>query len=73
MVPLLLETVPVPAPAVLTMTVCWSTVNCAVTDTIALTVTLQVGVAPAHTPPDQPVKVEPAAGVAVRTTIVPFM
>ena len=43
----------------------------AVTDLIAFTVTVQVSV-PEHTPPLQPVKVEPAEGEAVSVTLVPF-
>ena len=44
----------------------------AVTDVAALTVTAQVPV-PEQPPPLQPVKVEPAAGVAVSVTAVPLV
>jgi hypothetical protein len=37
----------------------------------ALIVTVQVLV-PEHPPPDQPAKVDPAAAVAVRVTLVPL-
>jgi len=37
----------------------------------AFMVTVQVLV-PVHPPPDQPVKVDPAAGAAVRVTAVPL-
>jgi len=44
----------------------------AVTVVAAETVTAQVPV-PEHPPPLQPLKVEPAAGVAVRVTAVPLV
>jgi hypothetical protein len=44
----------------------------AVTDVAAFTVTVQEPV-PEQPPPLQPVNVEPAAGVAVRVTAVPFV
>ena len=64
-----LVTEPAPVPAFVTVSVC-VTVNVAVTDRSALIVTMQVPV-PEQPPPLQPVKVEPAAGVAVRVTTVP--
>ncbi len=42
----------------------------ALTDEIESTVTLQIGLVPEHLP-DQPAKVELAAGVALRVTTVP--
>ena len=66
----LLVTVPAPAPALLTVRVKDGTVNVAVTVVPAFSVTVQVPV-PEQPPPLQPVKVEPAAGVAVRVTAVP--
>ena len=65
-----LVTVPVPAPALVTVRAKDGKANVAVTDAAALTVTVQVPV-PVQLPV-QPVKVEPAAGAAVRVTIVPF-
>jgi hypothetical protein len=49
-----------------------ASVNVAVTDVAALTVTVQTPV-PAHPPPLQPENVEPAAGVAVKVTTVPLV
>jgi hypothetical protein len=72
MVPLVLETVPLPAPMRSTSSVCWSTVNSAVTLIMSSTITVHVGTEPEHTPPDQLVNVEPTAGVAVSSTMVPF-
>jgi hypothetical protein len=66
-----LETVPVPAPALVIASVKGCRANVAVTDVAALTVTLHVPV-PVQPPPLQPVNVEPAAGVAVRVTAVPL-
>ena len=66
-----LETVPEPAPAVLTANAYWITAGAkvAVTDWFEFSVTLQLAVpeqAPLH-----PVKTDPAAGVAARLTTVP--
>src|SRR5206468_2488571 len=66
----LLVTVPVPAPVLLTVSVKDCTAKVAVTVVAALSVTVQVPV-PVQPPPLQPVKVEPAAGAAVRVTGVP--
>jgi hypothetical protein len=66
-----LVTEPDPVPDLDTPSVSVDTVsNVAVTDSAALIVTWQVPV-PEHPPPDQPVNVEPAAGVAVSVTTVP--
>ena len=46
-------------------------VKAALTLCAALIVTVQVVWVPEHPPPDQPVKVEPASGEAVRVTEVP--
>jgi hypothetical protein len=67
-----LETVPVPVPALVTASVKGCSVNAAVTEVAALTVTVQVPV-PVQPPPLQPVNVEPAAGVAVKVTAVPLV
>jgi hypothetical protein len=63
-----LVTVPVPVPDLFTVSVCCGTaVKVAVTEASALNVTWQVPV-PEQPPPDQPAKVEPAEGFAVRVT-----
>jgi hypothetical protein len=64
-----LVTVPVPVPALLTvsMGVAWTPVKAAVTLWLELSVTVQVGLAPLHAPP-QLVKVSFAAAVAVSVT-----
>jgi hypothetical protein len=67
-----LVTVPLPVPALVTVSAkddC-TKVNVAVTDVAAFTVTTQVPV-PEQPPPLQPVNVDPAAGAAVRVTAVP--
>jgi hypothetical protein len=64
-----LPTVPEPVPLVVTVSVTGVSVNVAVTVVAALTVTAQLPV-PEQAPP-QPMKVEPAAGVAVRVKGVP--
>ena len=66
-----LVTVPLPAPALLTVSVNGWSENVAVTVAAAVTVTAHVPV-PVHPPPLQPVKVDPAAGVAVSVTAVPL-
>src|SRR5262245_66505469 len=64
-------TVPEPAPARLTVSAKDCTPKVAVTDIAALIVTVQVPV-PVQAPL-QPVKVAPAAGVAVSVTAVPLL
>ena len=59
--------VTVPFPERLTVNVTALGLNVAVTDWLALSVTMQVGLKP-HPPPVQPAKVEFAAAVAVRVT-----
>jgi len=60
-------TVALPAPSLLTLKVYWLSVNVAVTEVTAVTVTIQ-GPTPAQLPPDQPVNVEPVSATAVRET-----
>src|SRR5439155_649690 len=67
-----LVTVPLPVPALLTVSATVGRAKVAVTVVAALRVTVQVPV-PEHPPPLQPVKVEPAAGVAVSVTAVPLV
>jgi len=67
-----LATVPLPVPAVVTVSAKDWSAKVAVTEVAALTVTVQV-VVPEQPPPLQPVKVEPAAGAAVRVTTVPVV
>src|SRR6266403_296346 len=67
-----LVTVPLPAPVLLTVSEKLWSAKVAVTDVAALTVTVQVP-APAQPLPLQPVKVDPAAGVAVSVTTVPVV
>src|SRR5439155_9857543 len=66
-----LVTVPLPVPAGLTVRAKLGTLKVAVTVVPAETVTTHVPV-PEQPPPLQPVKVEPAAGVAVSVTAVPL-
>src|SRR5205809_7819545 len=66
-----LVTVPLPVPAGVTVRVEVCTVKVAVTVVAAESVTTHVP-APEQLPPLQPVKVEPAAGVAVSVTAVPL-
>src|SRR5207247_6584939 len=66
-----LVTVPLPAPALLTVSAKVGGPKRAVTVVAALRVTVQVPV-PEHPPPLQPGNVEPAAGVAVSVTAVPL-
>jgi len=63
-------TVPVPLPFRVTVSVNRWSVKVAVTPTAAVIVVSQIAV-PVQPPPDQPVKVEPAAGVAVSVTMDP--
>lgn len=65
-----LVTVPEPVPDFETVRVWTSRVNVAVTKTVAFIVTTQVPI-PEQPPPDQPVKFDPGAGVAVKVTTVP--
>src|SRR3989441_2703522 len=66
-----LVTVPLPVPAGVTVRVKVCGERVAVTVVAGETVTTQVRV-PEQPPPVQPVKVEPAAGVAVSVTAVPL-
>ncbi len=68
----LLDTVPLPAPALETVSAKVGRAKVAVTVVAAETVTVQVPV-PEHPPPLQPVKVEPAAVAAVSVTAVPLV
>src|SRR5438034_394155 len=63
--------VPLPAPLELTVSVKVWRAKVAVTVVAALTVTVQVPV-PVQPPPLQPLKVEPAAGAAVKVTAAPL-
>src|SRR6266850_7627230 len=67
-----LVTVPLPAPALVTVSAKDDCMKVAVTEAAAVIVTTQVPV-PVQPPPLQPVKVEPAAGAAVSVTIVPVV
>jgi hypothetical protein len=62
-------TVPVPLPAALTVSVCWSSTKVAVTALSAAIETVQVP-APLQPPPDHPANVEPVLALAVRVTLV---
>ena len=64
-----LVTVPLPVPALLIVSAKVWAVKVAVTERAALMVTEQVVAVPVHAPL-QPLKVEPAAGVAVNVTAV---
>ena len=66
-----LMTVPMPAPAVVTLRTTVG-VKVAVTAVAAVSVTVHVPV-PVQAPPLQPVKTDPAAGVAVSVTTVPLV
>jgi hypothetical protein len=67
-----LATVPLPVPALLTESakVAVEALKVAVTVVAAFRVTMHVAVP--EQGPDQPAKVEPAAGVAVRVTVEPL-
>src|SRR3989454_6605042 len=67
-----LVTVPLPVPALLTVSAKVGRAKVAVTVVAALRVTVQAPV-PEQPPPAQPVKVEPAAAVAVSVTAVPLV
>src|SRR5437879_12916257 len=67
-----LVTVPLPAPALETVSVKVWRVKVAVTVVAAETVTTHDPV-PEQPPPLQPLKIEPAAGVAVSVTAVPLV
>lgn len=64
-------TVPLPVPLLLTLKV-YGPAKVAVTVLSESIVTVQEPV-PEHPPPDQPVKVEPDAGVAARITVAPLV
>jgi len=66
-----LVTVPLPVPALLTVSAKLGRLKVAVTVVAAESVSTQAPV-PEHPPPLQPLKVEPAAGVAVSVTTVPL-
>ena len=68
--PSLPVTVPVPVPAFVTVKLYAVVAKDAVTDVAAFIVTVQVPV-PEHPPPDQPVKIYPLFGKAVKVTDVP--
>src|SRR5439155_368880 len=67
-----LVTVPLPVPALLTVSAKLGRLKVAVTVVAAESVTVHAPV-PEHPPPSQPVKVEPAAAVAVSVTAVPLV
>jgi len=67
-----LVTVPLPAPALDTVSAKDDCMKVAVTEVAALIVTVQVPV-PVHPAPLQPVNVEPAAAAAVNVTTVPLV
>ena len=64
-----LVTVPEPVPVLLTVSRYVLSVKVAATVAAAVMLTMQVPV-PEQPPPDQPVNVEPVAGVADRVTVV---
>ena len=66
-----LMTVPMPAPAVVTLRTTVG-VKVAVTTVAAVRVTVHVPL-PVQLPPLQPLKTDPVAGVAVSVTIVPLV
>jgi len=65
-----LVTLPLPRPARTTVSVTGAGAKAALTVVAVVSISTQVPV-PEHSPPDQPVKTEPAAGVAVSVTLVP--
>ena len=62
---------PVPLPVLETLNVSGIRVKSAVTDSTWFMVTVQVPV-PEQPPPDQPAKLDPVAGEAVKVTLVPW-
>jgi hypothetical protein len=62
-------TVPLPVPAMPTVSVYWLSVKVAVTRLAAVIETAQVPV-PLQPPPDHPANVEPVLALAVRVTLV---
>ena len=66
-----LVTVPLPVPALLSVSAKVWVEKVAVTERAALMVTEQEAAVPVHAPL-QPLKVEPAAGVAVNVTAMPL-
>jgi hypothetical protein len=67
----LLDTVPAPVPASVTVSIGAFVLNVAVTCSLELSVTVQVALVPLQPPPDQPAKDELVAGVSVSVTSVP--
>jgi hypothetical protein len=65
-----LVTLPAPRPARTTVSATGAGANAAPTVVAVASVTVH-GPLPEHPPPDQPLKIEPAAGAAVRVTLVP--
>lgn len=63
-------TVPAPLPSLLAVTVCWTSVNVAVTMLAAVTDRMQ-GAVPVQPLPDHPVNVEWVLGDAVNVTFWP--
>ena len=63
-------TVPLPAPAFVTVTAYWLRVNVAETVIAAVTLTVHVPV-PLHPPPVHPANVEPVAAAALNVTVEP--
>jgi hypothetical protein len=69
----LLDTVPAPVPARVTVSIGAFALNVAVTCSLELSVTVHVVLVPLQPPPDQPSKDELAAGVSVSVTWVPTL
>jgi hypothetical protein len=61
----------VPRPNLCTVNVASFLLNAAVTDVSPFTATEQVATVPVHAPPDQPVKIDPGSGVAIRVNVPP--
>jgi len=66
-------TIPAPVPASITLKVSapWLRLNVALTVSLALRLTVQVGLLPVQPPPDQPAKVAFVPGVSLSVTRVP--